>query len=77
MLDEFYANGEYVADFTMINPNWRGVRAVFWTSIHDLLKGELTPKEAARKIDQECNKEIEEGRKISRLHEWRFVPAFE
>lgn len=53
----------------MNNPNWRGVRAVFWTSIHDLLKGELTPKEAARKIDQECNKEIEEGRKTSRLHE--------
>ena len=69
MLDEFYANGENVVDFTMNNPNWRGVRAVFWTSIHDLLKGELTPKEAARKIDQECNKEIEEGRKTSRLHE--------
>lgn len=69
MLDEFFANNENVVDFTMNNPNWRGVRAVFWTSIHDLLNGELTAKEAAQKIDQECNEKIEEGRKTSRLHE--------
>lgn len=69
MMKEFSDNSKNVVDFTMNNPNWRGVRAVFWTSIHDMLEGELTPEEAARKIDEQCNAQIEEGRKVSRLHE--------
>lgn len=69
LLNEFYENSENVVDFTQNNPNWRGVRAVFWTSIYDLLNGDLTPEEAARKIDEECNAKIEEGWETSTLHE--------
>lgn len=69
MLNEFYANRANVVDFTRNNPNWRGVRDVFWMSVHDLLEGKLTPEEAAKKIDEECNMAIEEGRKNSKLHE--------
>lgn len=55
MADEFYKNSENVVDFTMGHSNWRGIRDVFWPSIHELLNGKLTPEEAARKIDRECN----------------------
>lgn len=69
MLDAFEANNVNVVDFMRNNPNWRGVRAVFYTHIQDLLKGEKTPSEAAAAIDADCNAAISKGREESILHE--------
>ena len=58
-----------VVDFTGSNPDTRAVREVFYLCIHDLLMGETTPEETARRIDELCNKAIDEGVAASKLHE--------
>lgn len=69
-LQEAYtANAVNTVDFTANNPNWRGVRDVFYLQIHDLLAGTMTPEEAAAAIDSACNAAIEEGWANSKLHE--------
>lgn len=61
-LDEaFVANSENVYDFLNNTPNWSGVRDVFYLGIQDLLRGTITPEEAAATIDQTCNAAIDEG----------------
>lgn len=69
MLEEFYKNSANIVDFTANNPNWRGVRDVFWPHIHALLEGTETPEEAAKGIDEDCNAAIEKGWADSVLHE--------
>lgn len=69
MQKAYTSNSANTVDFTANNPNWRGVRNVFYMHIHDLLTGNKTPKEVAAAIDTECNAEIEEGWKNSTLHE--------
>lgn len=61
-LDEaFVANSGNVYDFLNNTPNWSGVRDVFYLGIQDLLRGTITPEEAAATIDQTCNAAINEG----------------
>lgn len=69
-LQEAYtANAVNTVDFTANNPNWRGVRDVFYLQVHDLLAGTMAPEEAAAAIDAACNAAIEKGWANSRLHE--------
>jgi len=50
-------------------PNWRGVRAVFFTKIYDLLYGSADAGETARAIELSCGAAIEDGLEESTLHE--------
>lgn len=68
MRDAYTANTVNTVDFTANNPNWRSVRSVFYTHIHDLLTGKKTPEETAEAIDTDCNAAIEEGWSNSKLH---------
>lgn len=69
MREAYTGNTANTVDFTANNPNWRGVRNVFYTHIHALLDGTKTPEETAEAIDTDCNAAIEEGWKNSKLHE--------
>lgn len=69
MSDAYRANVVNAVDFRGGNPNWRGVRSVFWPEIHALLSGEQTAEEAAAAIDRACNEAIDVGWKSSTLHE--------
>lgn len=55
--------------FTGGDPNWVGVRKVFYPNIQKLLTGEYTAEKAAEMLDKECNEAIEKGRSESKLHE--------
>lgn len=68
MKDAYTANAVNTVDFTANNPNWRGVREVFYPHIHDLLAGTKTPEETAAAIDADCNSAIEDGWANSKLH---------
>lgn len=67
--EEYYRNSENVVDFTANNPNWRGVRAVFYPHIRKLLRREETAAQAAEGIDRDCNEAIEEGYRNGSLHD--------
>lgn len=69
MQEAYTANAANTVDFTANNPNWRGVRNVFYTHIYELLAGTKTPQEVAAAIDKDCNAAIEEGWANSKLHE--------
>ena len=69
MYEAYTANAPNTVDFTANNPNWRGVRDVFYTHIHELLAGTKTPQEVAEALDADCNAAIESGWKNSKLHE--------
>lgn len=69
MQEAYTANAANTVDFTANNPNWRGVRDVFYTHIHELLAGTKTPQEAAEAIDADCNAAIEAGWENSKLHD--------
>lgn len=69
MLEEYYKNNANVVDFTANNPNWRGVRDVFYPHIQKLLREEETAAEAALGLDRDCNGAIEEGFLTGKLHE--------
>ena len=66
--DLFQSNRDRVVDFTGSNPDTRAVREIFHTVIRELLKGNITPEEAARQLDEQCNQAIDEGVKNSTLH---------
>lgn len=67
--DLFLDNRQNVVDFTGSNPDTRAVREIFYQCIHELLMGNITPEEAAARIDFECNQAIDEGAASSTLHE--------
>ncbi len=69
MQEAYTANASNTVDFTANNPNWRGVRDVFYTHIYELLAGIKTPQEAAEALDEDCNAAIEAGWGNSKLHE--------
>lgn len=69
MQEAYMANAVNTVDFTANNPNWRGVRDVFYPHIHELLAGTKTPEAVAAAIDADCNAAIEEGWANSKLHE--------
>lgn len=62
LLTMYHNNSKNIIDFLNNTPNWQGVRAVFYQSIQKLLRGDLTPEEAAKQIDLDCNEAIKEGR---------------
>lgn len=68
MQKAYSENAVNTVDFTANNPNWRGVREVFYPRIHDLLAGTKTPAETAAAIDAVCNAAIEKGWADSKLH---------
>ena len=65
----FRANAANVWDFTGNSPDTRSVRDIFYTGIHDLLMGKLTPEACAAYLDDRCNAAIDEGWAESQLHE--------
>ena len=67
-LSAFQKNAGHVVDFMQNNPNWRGVRAVFYKHIQDLLTGARTPEQVAADLDKDCNAAIAEGRRSGKLH---------
>ncbi len=67
--DLFKENSDRIVDFTGNNPDTRAVREIFFLVIHQLLMGNITPEEAARQLDEQCNRAIDEGVKNSTLHE--------
>lgn len=69
MQEAYTNNAANTVDFTANNPNWRGVRDVFYTHIQELLTGAKTPQEVAEALDADCNAAIETGWESSKLHE--------
>jgi len=67
-LKAFTDNAGHVVDFMHNNPNWRGVRSVFYLHIQDLLTGAKTAARTAAEIDRDCNAAIEEGKQTGKLH---------
>lgn len=65
----FDKNRENVVDFTNNNPDTRAVREIFYKCIHELLMGNMTPSQAAERIDAQCNEAIDNGRANSVLHD--------
>ena len=68
-ISKYINNSDANVNLTGNNPNWRGVRAVFYPNIQDLLFGDKTPEEVAANIDASCNAAIEEGYADSKLHD--------
>ncbi len=62
-------NSARAVDITGNNPNWSGVRAVFYPEIQSLLYGDVDAKTAAQRIDTQCNSAIDEGVKTSAPHD--------
>ena len=65
----FQENADNVVNFTGNNPDTRAVREIFYQCIHDLLMGNATAEETAARIDEECNRAIDEGVAASTLHD--------
>ncbi len=65
----FQANAANEVDFTGSNPDTLAVREVFHECMGDLLRGDATPEETARAIDERCNRAVDEGWAASVLHE--------
>jgi len=68
-LAAFQRNEPQIVDFTAGNPNWRGVRQVFYKHIQELLRGSRSPAQVAAELDRDCNAAIMAGRRQSKLHE--------
>lgn len=62
MLKAYGDNMPNAVDNIQNNLNWQGVRDVFYPSIHALLKGDMSPEEAAAAIDENCNAALKKGR---------------
>lgn len=68
-MQKYIDNADTAVNFTGGNPNWLGVRSVFYPHIQDLVSGRKTPEEVARELDADANAAIEEGYTQSVLHE--------
>ena len=68
MIEEFYNNNKNNVDFMANNPNWRGVRNVFFYHIQNLITGDSSPWKVAAALDADCNAMIKEGWEYSTLH---------
>lgn len=68
LMRAYMDNTAETVDFAENNPNWRGVRSIFYTQIHRLLEGGQSPEETAEAIDRECNAAIALGWKNSKFH---------
>ena len=66
---KYIDNADKGVNFTGGNPNWLGVRSVFYLHMQDLVRGDKTPEEVAKELDADANAAIEEGYTNSSLHE--------
>ncbi len=66
---KYIQNSENGWNFTGNNPNWRDVREVFYPNIKDLLYGQMSAEDIAKKIEETCNEKIDKGYLNSKLHE--------
>ncbi len=67
-LAKYVENASHSVNYTGNNPNWNGVREVFYPHIQDLLYGEKDLEEIAAAIDRECNAAIRDGYENMVLH---------
>lgn len=68
-VQKYLDNASTGVRFTGGNPNWVGVREVFYPNIQKLLSGEYTATQAAQALDEACNAAISKGHRESTLHE--------
>lgn len=68
-MQKYIDNADSAVDFTGGDPNWLGVRSVFYPHIRDLVSGRKTAAEVAAELDADANAAIEEGSSRSTLHE--------
>ena len=66
---KYIDNSDKGVNFTSGNPNWLGVRSVFYLHMQDLVRGDKTPAEVAKELDEDANAQIELGYSESSLHE--------
>lgn len=67
-MTKYVENTSHSVNYTGNNPNWNGVREVFYPHIQDLLYGEKDIREIAEEIDEDCNAAIEAGYENTVLH---------
>ncbi len=65
----YIENAGTCINITANNPNWIGVREVFYSKFGELLYGEADAEEAAKRINEVCNQAIKEGYENSVPHE--------
>ena len=64
MLGAFSVNSSNIIDFMNGSANWQGssdgtsVRDVFWVHIHELLAGDVSVEECAKRLNEDCNQAI-------------------
>lgn len=68
-ITKYVENTSHSVNYTGNNPNWNGVREVFYPHIQDLLYGEKALEEIAREIDEQCNAAIDAGYENMVIHE--------
>lgn len=67
-MTKYVENTSHSVNYTGNNPNWNGVREVFYPHIQDLLYGEMDLRTIAEEIDEDCNAAIEAGYENTVLH---------
>lgn len=68
-VEKYIDNSETGVNFTGGNPNWLGVRDVFYKHMQDLINNTKTPEQVAADLDKDCNAAIRDGYENSVLHE--------
>lgn len=68
-MQKYIDNAGTAVNFTGGNPNWLGVRSVFYKHIQDLVSGRSTAAEVAAALDADANAAIAAGYSQSTLHE--------
>lgn len=68
-LAAFTDNNANAVNYTNNTPDWRGIRAIFYPHISDLLRGFKTPETVAAELEADANPVIDAGWENSTLHE--------
>lgn len=68
-VEKYINNSDTGVIFTGRNPNWLGVRNVFYKHMKDLINGTKTPAQVAAELDRDCNAAIKDGYDNSVFHE--------
>ena len=66
---KYIDNSETGVNFTGGNPNWLGVRNVFYKHMQSLINNTKTPEQVAAELDKDCNAAIKQGYENSVYHE--------
>ena len=68
-VEKYIDNSDTGVIFTGGNPNWLGVRSVFYKHMKELINGTRTPSQVAADLDKDCNAAIKDGYENSVFHE--------